>query len=118
MSDSDKSSNEEYEVEQILEKRTMAGKVQYLIKWKGWSAKDATWEPTANLSNVNHLVEEYESSLKKKTKVVSEEKELKKKSKKSPDSDEEEKQQKKPKKASKLISDDDDSGEENKKKKK
>lgn len=28
---------EEYEVERVLEKRLVRGKVQYLIKWKGFS---------------------------------------------------------------------------------
>ena len=45
-----------YEVEEILdvkyEKRAKNSKKQkmYLIKWKGYSMEDCTWEPTQNLS--------------------------------------------------------------------
>ncbi|KAG4094185.1 chromo domain-like protein [Neocallimastix lanati (nom. inval.)] len=40
---------EEYEVEQILDKRTHYGKIQYLIKWKGYPLSEASWEPEENL---------------------------------------------------------------------
>ena len=41
---------EEYEVEQILDKRTHYGKIQYLIKWKGYPLSEASWEPEENLN--------------------------------------------------------------------
>ncbi len=41
---------EDYEVESILDKRTVSGQVQYLIKWKGYEHVDNTWEPVENLS--------------------------------------------------------------------
>jgi len=41
---------EQYEVEQILDKRIHYGKVQYLIKWKGYSLSEASWEPKENLN--------------------------------------------------------------------
>ena len=37
--------SEEYEVETILDKRTLKGKTQYLVKWIGYPLHDATWEP-------------------------------------------------------------------------
>ena len=43
------SDEEEYEVESICQKRITKGKVEYLVKWKGWSHEDNTWEPIANL---------------------------------------------------------------------
>jgi hypothetical protein len=39
----------EYEVEKIVDKRTVNKAVQYRVKWKGWSEKDNTWEPMKNL---------------------------------------------------------------------
>ena len=37
-------------VEKILDKRTADnGGTEYLIKWKGYSDKDSTWEPQKNL---------------------------------------------------------------------
>ena len=52
---------EEYEVETIIDKRKLLGKVQYLVKWKGYErVEDRTWEPVENLSGSQNLVEEYE----------------------------------------------------------
>jgi len=54
-------SEEEYEVEKILEKRSLkTGEVEYLVKWKGFEdPSDNSWEPINNLDP--HLVEEFES---------------------------------------------------------
>ena len=41
---------EEYEVEEILDKRKHYGKIQYLIKWKGYPLSEASWEPEKNLN--------------------------------------------------------------------
>ena len=38
-----------WEVEEILSSRTRNKKVQYLVKWKGYSPDDNTWEPYDNL---------------------------------------------------------------------
>ena len=39
-------SDEEYEVETIINKRVRKGKIEYLVKWKGWdNPDDNTWEP-------------------------------------------------------------------------
>ena len=53
-------SEEEYEVETILDKRIRKGKVEYLVKWKGWDlAEHNTWEAVAHL-NCDEIMEEYE----------------------------------------------------------
>jgi chromobox protein 1/chromobox protein 5 len=39
-----------YEVEKIIAKRTNKGRTEYRIRWKGYSEKDDTWEPTENLN--------------------------------------------------------------------
>jgi hypothetical protein len=52
--------SEEYEVEQILDKRTLKGKTQYLIKWVGYPLHDATWEPVNHLKNTQQKVKDFE----------------------------------------------------------
>merc|ERR1719362_1358523 len=60
----------EYEVELIVDKREMMGKVEYLVKWRGWEdLGDRTWEPLDNLDGSLNLVEDYEKAeLEKKAK--------------------------------------------------
>lgn len=45
-----KKSNNEYEVEAILDSKTQKGQTKYLIRWKGWDAADDTWEPESTLN--------------------------------------------------------------------
>lgn len=40
---------EHYIAEKIIKRRTRKGKVQCLVKWKGFPETDATWEPIENL---------------------------------------------------------------------
>lgn len=41
--------DKEYEVEAILDCRKRQNRVQYLIKWKGYSPEDNSWEPECNV---------------------------------------------------------------------
>jgi len=50
----------EYEVEEILDRRERRGKTKYLVKWKGYTAKENTWEGLENLKNARGKVEEFE----------------------------------------------------------
>jgi hypothetical protein len=59
-------SENEYMVEKVLNKRVSAdGAVEYLIKWDGYETEESTWEPKENLTNIRHLIKDYENGLKK-----------------------------------------------------
>merc|ERR1711997_668532 len=63
----------EYEVELVLDKRVMSGKVEYLVMWKGWP--DGTWEPATNLEGSKTLVEKFENNLQEVSSADEEEEE-------------------------------------------
>ncbi|XP_049872163.1 chromobox protein homolog 5-like [Pectinophora gossypiella] len=62
------SSEEEYVVEKVLDKRTVKGKTQYLLKWKGYKEEESTWEPVENL-DCEELIKTFEENLKEKQKT-------------------------------------------------
>ncbi|CAN8002842.1 unnamed protein product, partial [Ixodes hexagonus] len=52
-----------FAAECIQKKRIRKGRVEYLVKWRGWSHKYNTWEPEENILDVR-LLEAFESSQK------------------------------------------------------
>lgn len=52
--------SDEYEVDCILDKKTIRGKDYYRVYWKGYSLEESTWEPIENLTNCEVKIKEYE----------------------------------------------------------
>lgn len=38
-----------FAAESILKRRVRKGRIEYLVKWKGWAMKHSTWEPEENI---------------------------------------------------------------------
>ena len=53
-------SDDEYEVQEILDKRELEDKIEYLVKWRGWDdIDDRTWEPEEHLEGAEKLIIAY-----------------------------------------------------------
>lgn len=59
------SGEEEWEVEEILDKRVRYHSDWYLVKWKGWPMAESTWVKASDMANAKDLVHEYESRISK-----------------------------------------------------
>ena len=49
----------EYEVEEILNSILKHGKLEYLIKWSGYTDDYNTWEPEANCANSPNIITDF-----------------------------------------------------------
>lgn len=52
--------HEEYEVEDILDKRRFGRQIKYLVKWAGYPAEESTWLSRAQLKNAPEILREFE----------------------------------------------------------
>jgi len=57
-------------VEKILNKRIVQGKEKFLVRWKGYTVEEDTWESRENLGNVKELVEEFEKEYREEAKEL------------------------------------------------
>jgi len=61
--------SDEFEVEEVLDKRQLLGRTEYLVKWKGWDdIADRTWEPVDNLKGAEKHVNTFEKNIQSKSK--------------------------------------------------
>ena len=59
----------EWAVEKIIKKRIRNGKVEFFVKWQGYSDGDNTWERKENLS-CKEQIDEFEANEDKKDLVI------------------------------------------------
>jgi len=50
-------------VERIIKHRRNKGRIQYMIKWEGYSMEECTWEYEENLTNCPEILENYKKSM-------------------------------------------------------
>ena len=51
-----------YEVEQVLDSQLKRGKLEYLVKWSGYTDDHNTWEPESNLGNSKDAINDFHKS--------------------------------------------------------
>ena len=55
---------EQYEVDQIVEKRFRKGQVEYLVQWKNYEdPKENTWESAEDLQDAAEMIKKFEKEL-------------------------------------------------------
>ena len=52
----------EYEVEEVLDSHLKWGKLEYLVKWFGYTDDHNTWEPESNLRNSKESINDFHKS--------------------------------------------------------
>src|SRR5437667_9159608 len=59
---------DEWEVEEVRDKRKVKDEVHYLVKWAGWPSEYNSYEPAAHLANAPQAIAAFERKLKRKRK--------------------------------------------------
>ena len=52
----------EYEVEEVLDSRLKRGKLEYLVKWSGYTDDHNTWKSKLNLKNSKESINDFHKS--------------------------------------------------------
>ena len=60
---------DEWEVEEVLDKRKVEGTLHYLVKWTGWPSEYNSYEPASYLENAPDAIRAFERKLKRKQKA-------------------------------------------------
>jgi hypothetical protein len=55
----------EFSIEEIIEDKIVDGKLLYLVKWKGYSLKQSSWEPELHLKNAPDQISLWKEKKKK-----------------------------------------------------
>jgi hypothetical protein len=58
--------NNEWEVQEVRDVRTLDGELHYLVKWTGWPSEYDSWEPAEHLASAPKKIQEFERSKKRK----------------------------------------------------
>jgi len=59
---SDPGQEGEYEVAQLLNRRTLHGRTHYLVRWQGHDSTADSWEPVEHLTHCRERIAEYEAA--------------------------------------------------------
>ena len=59
---------DEWDVEEVRDKRRIKGTIHYLVKWAGWPSEYNSYEPASHLAGAPKAVSNYERKLKRKRK--------------------------------------------------
>uniref|UniRef100_A0A674BJY5 Chromobox homolog 8b n=1 Tax=Salmo trutta TaxID=8032 RepID=A0A674BJY5_SALTR len=59
-----------FAAESIIKRRIRRGRMEYLVKWKGWSPKFSTWEPEENILDSRLFVVTWKPCLNNVEKVL------------------------------------------------
>ena len=62
---------DEWDVEEVRDKRRIQGTIHYLVKWAGWPSEYNSYEPASHLAGAPKAVADYERKLKRKRKEAS-----------------------------------------------
>ena len=62
---------DEWDVEEVRDKRRIQGTIHYLVKWSGWPSEYYSYEPASHLAGAPKAVADYERKLKRKRKEAS-----------------------------------------------
>ena len=62
----DEEEQQEFEVEEVHDKRQEKGQLYYLVKWKNFDSSANSWEPINNLIHCREMIKEFEDKQKNK----------------------------------------------------